>query len=94
MRNVFSHPYQLDESMSNIKVVVQYCIIFIQFLKKLLLSNSGEPDKTPRFLASGLVLHCLTMSHKKDASLIRVSNLAFLALRVKYEIVFQLRFAH
>ena len=31
-----------------------------------MLANSGEPDQTPRFAASDLVLHCLPMSHKKD----------------------------
>ena len=36
------------------------------------LANSGEPVQTPHFVASDLVLHCLPMSHKKDARLIRV----------------------
>ena len=43
--------------------------IYIQILKKLLFANSGEPDQTPRFAASDLVLHCLPLSHKKDARL-------------------------
>ena len=34
---------------------------------KLLFANSEEPDQAARFAASGLVLHCLPMSHKKDA---------------------------
>ena len=37
------------------------------YVKKLLFANSGEPDLTPRFAASDLVLHCLSLSHKKDA---------------------------
>ena len=32
-------------------------------------ANSGEPDQTPRFATSDLVLHCLSMSHKKEAML-------------------------
>ena len=30
-------------------------------------ANSREPDVTPWSAASGLGLHCLPMSHKKDA---------------------------
>ena len=30
-------------------------------------ANSGDPDQTPHSLASDLGLHCLPMSHKKDA---------------------------
>ena len=30
-------------------------------------ANSEETNQTPRSAASGLVLHCLPMSHKKDA---------------------------
>ena len=44
-----------------------------KFLKKLLFANSGEPDQTPRFVASDLALHALSMSHKKDARLIWVN---------------------
>ena len=36
---------------------------------KLLYANSGEPDRTSRFAASGLGLHCLPISHKLDARL-------------------------
>ena len=46
----------------------------IKFLKKRLFANSGRPDQTPRFAASGLVLRCLPMSNKKDARLILVKN--------------------
>ena len=31
-------------------------------------ANSGDPDQTPRFAASGLALHYLPMSHKKVAT--------------------------
>ena len=43
----------------------------LKFEKKFLISNSEEPDQTPRFAASNLVLHCLPMSHKMDARLIK-----------------------
>ena len=56
MSNVFSLPNKLGESISNFKI--NFC------------DNSGEPDQTPRFAASDLVLHCLLMSHKKDTRLI------------------------
>ena len=29
--------------------------------------KSGDPDQTPHSVASDLRLHCLPMSHKKDA---------------------------
>ena len=29
-------------------------------------TNSGDPDQTPHSVVSDLVLHCLSMSHKKD----------------------------
>ena len=32
--------------------------------------KSEDPDQTPRSAASDLGLHCLPMSHKKDARLI------------------------
>ena len=32
-------------------------------------ANSGEPDQTPHSVSSGLVLHCLSMSHKKTLCL-------------------------
>ena len=36
--------------------------------------NSGDPDQMPHFAAFDLGLHCLPMSHKKDARLIWVNN--------------------
>ena len=32
-------------------------------------ANSREPDQAPRSAASDLILHCLLVSHKKDARL-------------------------
>ena len=46
---------------------------FIQVLKETLFTNRGEPDQTLHFAATDLVLHCLPMSHKKDARLIWVN---------------------
>ena len=34
----------------------------------------GEPNQTRCFAVSGLVLHCLSMSHKKAASPAKVSS--------------------
>ena len=45
-------------------------------------SNSGEPDQTPRFAASDLILHCLPMSHKKGDRLIRVKGVFVYRRRV------------
>ena len=33
------------------------------FKRNFCFANRREPDQTPRFAASGLVLHCLSMSH-------------------------------
>ena len=69
MPNVFSHPYQLDESISNFRVVRWLVFSFLfKFQKKLLSANSGEPDQTPHFAASDLFLHCLPKPHKKGRS--------------------------
>ena len=42
---------------------------FIQYLKEILQANKEYPGQTHRSAASGLVLHCLLMSHKKDTML-------------------------
>ena len=75
MPNGFSHIYQLDEFFSNFMVVEWYFSFLFKFSKKqqLLFANSVEPDQTPCFAASDLVLHCLPLSHKKDARLIWVN---------------------
>ena len=71
--NVISHCYQLDESISNFWVDDWYFSFLFIFQLKLLFANSGEPDQTPHFAAFDLVLHCLPMSHKKEARLIWVN---------------------
>ena len=68
--NEYFHPYQLDESIS---IFGMFFPFLFEFLKTLLYANSGEPDQTPRFAASDMVLHCLLMSHKKDARLMWVN---------------------
>ena len=67
MQNVFSHPYQLDKSISNFRIVL--VVFFIQILKrKLLFVSSVEPDQTtPHIVAFNRVLRCLPMSPIKDA---------------------------
>ena len=40
----------------------------------LLLANSKDPDQTLHHALSDLGLHCLCMSHKKDARLIWVKK--------------------
>ena len=41
---------------------------FIQILiQHILLANSENPDQTPHSVVSDLGLHCLLVSHKKDA---------------------------
>ena len=37
-------------------------------------ANSGDPDQMPHSVASDLGLHCMPMSHKKDARHIWVKN--------------------
>ena len=59
--------YQLDKSISN------FSFLF-KIQKKLQFAQIGEPDQMPHFAASDLVLHCLPMSHKKDARLILVKH--------------------
>ena len=62
MPNVFSQPYQLDESISNLKQLGGIFHYYSNFKRNFCTQNSGEHDKTPHFAASDLVLHCLSMS--------------------------------
>ena len=70
MPNVFSNPYQLDEPISNFRVVGWY----FSFLFKLLFANSGE--------LSGLFLRCLPMFREKDAVRLTVWFKANISSRV------------
>ena len=47
--------------------------IYSYFDRTIMLANSGDPDQTPSSAPSDLGLHCLPMSHKKDARLIWVN---------------------
>ena len=64
----------MSGSISNFRVVGWYFSFLFKSQKKFRFANSGEPDQTPQFAASDLVLHCLPMSHKKEAMLIWVYN--------------------
>ena len=48
--------------------------IFIQILKEHSVSKRGDTDQTPLSAPSDLGLHCLPLSHKKDAILIWVKK--------------------
>ena len=72
--NGISHYYQLDQSIFVLRVVGWYFSFLFEFLLNNLLANSGDPDQTPRFVASDLGLHCFTVFHKKDARLIWVKE--------------------
>ena len=48
MANVFSHPYQLDEPISNFRVVWWYFSFFIQILMGAQWLSGGELDSRPR----------------------------------------------
>ena len=80
MPNVFSHPYQLDESISNFRVVGWLFSFLFRFKRKRMFANSGEPDQTPRFAAPYHVLQCLLMFPKKDARLIWVKRIPGMSL--------------
>ena len=43
---------------------------YSNFKRYFCLQTLENPDQTPRFAASDLVLYCLPMFHKKDARLI------------------------
>ena len=71
--NGISHCYQLDQSISILRGVGWYFFpFFFQILIKHSVSKQCRPDQAPQNVASALGLHCLRMSHKKDARLIWV----------------------
>ena len=45
-------------------------MVFFILIKMLIEHSGGDPDQTPRSVASGLGLHCLPMPNKKDARLL------------------------
>ena len=71
--NPFIEPYQLDTSISNFRVVELYFSFYIQICKQTLKTLIRLCST-----ASDLGLHCLHMSHKKDARYIWVMNVIHL----------------
>ena len=67
---------------TNSRVVGWYFSFFIRILVKHYVSNSSDPDQTPR-IASELGPHCLSMSHKKDARLISLIIVLILVSRYR-----------
>ena len=65
MPNEISHRHQLEQSLSVLRDFGWYFSFIFKFSKNILQANSGDPVQT---LASGLGLHCLPMSHKKDSA--------------------------
>ena len=57
--NGISHRYQTEQSISILRDVGWYFSILFNFLKNILQANNGDPDQTPRSVASGLDLHYL-----------------------------------
>ena len=71
-----SHSYQLDQSISNLRVVGWYYHSHSNSNRRFCKQTvEGDPDQTPHSVASDLGLHCLPMSYKKDARLILVSQI-------------------
>ena len=69
MPNGISHRYQLEQSIFVLRDVGWYFSLVFKFKWNFVQANSRDTDQTQRFAASGLGLHCLPMSHKKDARL-------------------------
>ena len=74
MLKVFSHPYQLNESLSNFRIVGWYFSFLFMSLKNLLFADSRESDRMqhsvvsdllPHSVVSDLVLHCMPMSTRR-----------------------------
>ena len=69
--NGISHSYQLDQPISILWVYLGGIFHFYKNFNRIF--SSGDPDQMPQPVASDLGLHCLHMSHKKDARLIWIS---------------------
>ena len=72
MSNGISQSYQLNQSISVLRVVGWCLFIFIQILIEYSIANSGDPYQMTGSVASYLGQHCLHTSHKRDARLIWV----------------------
>ena len=71
--NRISHYYQWDRYISVLRVVSRYFTFSFKFSLNILLANSGDPHQMPHSVPSDLGLHCLPMSHKKEARLLWVN---------------------
>ena len=56
--------YMLDKSICHIRGVgsILSLLFYLYFCWKILLANNGDPDQTPRYVASNLGLHCLSLT--------------------------------
>ena len=72
--NGFSHPYQMGESISNLRGIRSNFSFLFNFSMKFVSANRIAPDGTPPFVVSHIGLFWLPMSHKKDDRLIRVNS--------------------
>ena len=83
MPNVFSYPYQLGQSISILGLLGGSFYFYYNF-KRNFCKQTVENLIRRRVLnaASDLVLHCLPMSHKNVARLLRVNS--FLAFMYAY----------
>ena len=68
---MIAHPNQLDQSISVLRAVVG--VFQNSNFNRTLCWQIVETDQMPRSVASGLGLHYLPTSHKKDAMLIWVN---------------------
>ena len=75
--NRISQSYKLDRSISVLMDVGWYFSFAFKFKYNILLANSEDSGQTPRYAASDLGLHCLPMSHKKDAINVWVNIIIF-----------------
>ena len=71
-------PTLINWTIFPLRVVGWYFSFLLKFSKNILSANSGDPDQMPRSAASDLGLHCLLVSHKKEARLVWV----------KYKLIF------
>ena len=68
MPNGISDPYQMDESITNLRVVRCMSQFHFNLKKFILYANRAEPNQTPRSVVPDRSLYCLPMS-KKDIRL-------------------------
>ena len=62
-----------------VEVHFRFMVCWVVFFILILLNskaNRGDPDQTPRSVASDLGHYCVRMSHKKDTRVILVKMLA------------------